>query len=81
MGGSDRNIRGFLKLRICSHLGLGPFMRPLPRRWGQGRGGPEGGDLDTLSYLSWGTDFSLNLVHNVLDQKPNRDESLSPLLP
>ena len=66
MGGRDGNIRGFRKLRICSHLVLGPFWRPLPGRWGQGRGGPESGDLDTLSYPSRGRDFNLNLVHDVL---------------
>ena len=68
MGGPDGNIRGFRKLRICSHLGLGPFLRPLPGRWGQGRGGPESGNLDTLSYPSRGRDFNLNLVHDVLDR-------------
>ena len=53
---------------ICSHLRLGPFLRPLPGRWGQGRGGPEIGDLYTLSYPSWGGDFNLNLVHDVADR-------------
>ena len=68
MGGPEGNIRGFRKLRIRSHLGLGPFLRPLPGRWGQGRGGPESEDLDTLSYPSRGRDFNLNLVHDVLDR-------------
>ena len=68
MGGPDGNIRGFRKLKIRSHLGLGPFSRPLPGRWGQGRGGPESGDLDTLSYPSRGRDFFLDLVHDFADR-------------
>ena len=44
------------------------FLRPLPGRWGQGRGGPESGDLDTLSYPSRGRDFDLNLVHDFADR-------------
>ena len=68
MGGPNANIRGFWRLRICSHLGLGPFLRPLPGRWGQGRGGPESGDLDTLSYPSRGRDFNLDLVQDVADR-------------
>ena len=67
MGGPDGNIRGFRRLGICSNLGLGPFLRPLPGRWGQGRGGPESGDLDTLSYPSRGRDSNLNFVHDVAD--------------
>ena len=102
MGGPDGNIRGFRRLGIGSHLGLGPFLRPLPGPWGhdgarwqessqaaegwpyswhlagsasidgsgpfKGRGGPEIGDLDTVSYPSRGRDFDLNLVHNFADR-------------
>ena len=68
MGDPDGNIWGFRKLTICSHLWLGPFLRPLPSRWGQGREVPESGDLDTLSYPSRGRDFNFNLVHDVLDR-------------
>ena len=63
MGGPDANIREFRRLGIGSHLRLGPFLRPLPGRMGEGRGGHESGDLDTLSYPSRGRDS----VHDVAD--------------
>ena len=68
MGGPDGNVRGFRRRGICSHLGLGPFLRPLPGRWGQGGGGPESGDQDTISYPSRGRDLNLDLVHDVAER-------------
>ena len=67
MGGPDRNVRGILRIGIGSHLVLGLLLRPLPGPWGQGRGGPKSGNLDTVSYLSPGRDFDLNLIHHLAD--------------
>ena len=58
---------GILETSDFCHLGPGPFLPPLPGPWGQGRGGPEIWDLDTLSYPSRGKDFSSNLVHDFAD--------------
>ena len=55
-------------------LGLGPFLRPLPGRWGQGRGGPESWDLDTLSYPLQGRDFNLGLSDRSLSAMPNAQQ-------
>ena len=68
MGGPDGNVREFWRLGDGSHLRLGPFLRPLPGRWGQGLGAPESGDLDTLGYPSRGRDFDLNSDHNFADR-------------
>ena len=68
MGGPDWKVRGFRRLRSCSHLGFGPFLRPLPGRWGQGPGDPERWDLDTLSYPSRGRVFNFDLVRDVADR-------------
>ena len=64
---------GFRRLGTGSHLGRGLFLRTLPGRWGKARGGPESGDLETLSYPSRGRDFDLNLVRDFADR------SLSPM--
>ena len=77
----------FGNLGFVATWGLARFCGTCPCRWGQGRGGPESGDLDTLSYPSRGRDFNLNLVHDVLDRSlsamPNAQQrqKFPPLLP
>ena len=59
-------------------LGLGPYLRPLPGRWGQGRGGPESCDLDTLSYPSRGSILNLELSDRSLSAMPNAQQRGKP---
>ena len=90
-GGSRLEQPGIWGPRVCCQLWLGPFLRPLSGQWSKGPGCPEGGELDTPSFSSWGGDFALNFVPDFQDRSyaampsctlvPNGEEILLPLLP